>query len=265
MNKIQLLLFSIFFFSYVSYSQTYSSIVKPRISFIDESRTLNPDLDYLNASNYEYENMIKYYQRIVFCTIYDDTLYNYKLMQWSTDIVIYLDKNLPKSVANGFYDFISKSNINSVNNLNISFTKKVSEANYIIKMTPKMVNGYDKDFEFDSEEERKNSFLTGGTYELSTDQNNKFYSAVLEMSSKLKKTDDQFLKQLKQLFFKSLGNFVADNYKDTDSLLHKAYINSDTISEFDMNILKIHYGIIYEQIINGSKFRSLVKLANSNK
>ncbi len=220
------------------------------------------DLDFLKKKSYEYPRMLRYYERIVFCYTTSNPPIKYQLYQWNSPIVIFLDPKLPKDVINKFKVFFSSERLKSIINLNISFSKKLKNANYYIKTIDEDINGYDENYEFESVEERENSILTGITYNLVTDGNNKFHGCLLQINPEKMNTKTDLLKKLKQVFFKSLGNFIADNYKDKNSLLHKKYDNSDKISQFDLDILKIHYSVIYDQKIYGSTFKKLINLTN---
>ncbi|MGY0392579.1 hypothetical protein ACW5R3_08505 [Bizionia sp. KMM 8389] len=270
-------LVSLFVFS----QSNYNTIVKPRIQALSNNHTDidenyhfylehdtlyannidNNKLQFLLEERYDYKRMVSHYRRIVFCYLTPNPPVVYQLKQWNAPIVIYIDKAFSKATRNAFTDFISNLEAANISNLNFSFTNKVEKANFYIKASRTPINGYGDDFKFKSETERKNNLLTGSTYNLITDNNNKFYGGILELYLEGFKSDAVINKRLKQLFFKSLGNFVADNYKDTNSLLHKNYVDTDVISDFDINILKIHYLIIYDQIITDSTFKKLIQIA----
>ncbi|OBX19689.1 MULTISPECIES: hypothetical protein [Bizionia] len=277
-----ILVFCLQVITFSAYAQnSFDDLVEPRIQVLQNNTQIDYNAPYvilendtLFANNYNainlrfllsqhYDNklMLRYYERIVFCYLTPNPPIVYNLMQWNEPIVIFMDKDFPKDVREKFETFISNLQLREINHLDISFTKKLKNANYHIKSSDIPINGYKPDFKFDTEEDRLNDILTGSVYTLATDGNNKFYAGVLKIHLKSFKTNVDITKRLKQLFFKSLGNFVADNYKETTSLLHHNYDNSEAISEFDMNILKIHYAIIYEQKVNGATFKKLVQLA----
>ncbi|TYB76393.1 hypothetical protein [Bizionia myxarmorum] len=285
MRKL-IVLFCFFIVVFSSFAQNkYDSIGEPRIQVIKNDKTADisgrflvlendilypysnnsADLNFLLPDNYDYNRMLGYYQRVVYCYLTDNPPIVYQLMQWSVPIVIYMDKDIPKDVQDDFKNFISKLQMDNIKHLDISFTKRFKNSNYHIKSTETAVNGYDKNYEFDSEEDRLNDLLTGSTYKLVTDGNNKFYGGVLQIHLKSFQTNDDVTKRLKQLFYKSLGNFVADNYIETNSLLHNDYDNSAEILDFDLNILKIHYSLIYDQRIYLADFRNLLTWAQRQK
>src|SRR5690606_8501785 len=119
------------------------------------------DLSYLNASNYSTENIIGRYKILAFQFTTAKSKKIYELKQWNTPIIVFMDDNLPKEVIKKFKTFYSQ--IKGIPNLSISFTNNLENSNYFIKTVSKEINGYDKDFEFYSEEDRLNSPLTGGT------------------------------------------------------------------------------------------------------
>lgn len=277
-----LLIFCSFIIAFSAIAQnSYDNLIEPRIQVVQnenqiensehfivlENDTLYANshdginLMYLIPDRYDDPLMLRYYQRMVFCYLKDNPPIVYNLMQWNEPIVIYMDKEFPKAVHESFKTFISNLRVDEITHLNISFTNRLKHSNYHIKSTKEPINGYDKDYKFDSEEERTNDLLTGSTYNLITDASNKFYGGILQIHTESFETNAYITKRLKQLFYKSLGNFVADNYIDTNSLSHNNYDNSETISEFDITILKIHYSLIYNQKINYAKFKELLKLA----
>ena len=220
------------------------------------------NLSFLKESNYSGKNVIGRYKTIVFQYTDANSKKVYVVKQWSSPIVVFMDKRLPKKVIKKFEAFFSQ--IKGITNLNISFTNKLENSNYHIKTTSVEINAYNEDYTFYSEEDRINSPLTGGTYQLQTDKNNKFYSGILTINLQ-GKSDDHVLKQLKQLFYMSLGNFTQEYSDENSSVINNYYNNSDTISDFDLAILKIHYAVLYECKINGTIFNELIKLSKTNK
>ncbi|MCX7549797.1 hypothetical protein [Xanthomarina sp. F2636L] len=214
------------------------------------------DLGFLNDTTYGKKFLDKY-NAIGFGITGKDYKNGFQLRQWNTPIVIYFDKKIPNEVIKGFKLFFSQ--ISNLEHLNISFTSKIKNANYYIKTTSEEINVYNNDFKFESDTERKKSFLTGATYRLTNDSNNKFYSGILSININRDQTDLDILKQLKQLFFLSLGNFDIGFDINSSSLLSKKYISSDTISEFDYKLIKLHYSTIYPQIIDERAFSKLIK------
>lgn len=218
------------------------------------------NLKFLNDSLYS-ENFLQVYNIAAFIMSRKKSGTNYELKQWNAPIIIYFDKKIPKSVIKEFRKFYSQ--INGFEHLKISFTSNIEKATYYIKTTSKIINAYNEDFTFDSEIERENAILTGATYSLNTDFNNKFYSGILTINIDRGRTNIAILKQLKQLFFMSLGNFYNGYLIDDSSLLSNDYINSKTISKFDLDILKLHYSMIYPQKMYDKTFDKLIKLSKT--
>jgi hypothetical protein len=220
------------------------------------------DLSFLNDSLY-IEKFIKLYNAIGFGASNNELKREFVLKQWNAPIVIYFDKQIPKPVVKDFEIFYNQ--ISSLEHLKISFTSNIKKANYYIKTTSESINAYNEDFKFDSEIERENSYFTGATYHLDTDGNNKFYNGILTINIERGNTNVAILKQLKQLFFLSLGNFDIGFKIDESSLLSNDYINSETFSRFDLDLLKLHYSIIYPQKIDNRTFTKLIKFSKTQK
>lgn len=273
--------FLTYFICFVSlslFSQTnLNDILKPRLLFSFEKNKANKDTEIVILEN---DTLFNINSNIIDMKFLNDTIYSkkflntynaigfgitgkdyrngYQLKQWNAPIVVYFDKNISNEVIKGFKLFFSQ--ISNLEHLNISFTSQIKNANYFIKTTSEEMNVYNEDYKFESDTERKNSFLTGATYLLANDSNNKFYSGILSININRNQTSLAILKQLKQLFFLSLGNFDIGFDINSSSLLSRKYINSDTISEFDYNLIKLHYSTIYPQKIDDNAFKKLIKI-----
>lgn len=259
--------------------ETSEVIIKPRLSFVSGKQNatdtskyviINKDTFYSKYKTdlkipfsednlYSNEKFLNRYRATVFMYSDENSKIIYELKQWATPIVVYLDKKLPKTFHEQFKKFYSQ--IKDVNNFKISFASKLEDANYYIKVTSSNINGYADDFKFYNEKDRLNSIFTGATYALQTDNNNKFYSGILTINP-TNKNDGTLLKQLKQVFYMSLGNFQFGMTSDPHSILSKDYDNANIFFDFDLNILKAHYALIYDQKINGTTFSKLYKLTN---
>ena len=262
----------------IIYSQIqYDSIIKPRLNFslnkskvtdsiekviLDNDTLYNntthskKNLDFLLESSYADKGILYVYN---FCAFNSSKKVS-ELKQWSVPIVVYFDKNIPKKIVSDFHHFYSQ--VKGVKNLEIGFTSDINKANYYIKSTSKIINGYSDEYKFKSNEEKENSILTGATYNINTDKNNKFYAGTLSINHNKIRTPS-FNKQLKQLFFLSLFNSFLNNYVDKSSLLSKQYEDSTILSKYDLSLLKIHYSIIYDQKVNRNTFKILLQLANN--
>lgn len=279
--KFKLFYFIVFICFTAESQEKYTDIIKPRVSFVSEKAKstdltkwvvidrdtfyskykTNYDLSYLDESLYA-EELFFIYEYFVFQFTDENSEKAYNIFQWSTPIVVYLDKKIPETVRKQFEDFFSQ--INNIDNLRISFTSKLENANYFIKTSSKIINGYKDDFKFSSEEKRKNSIYTGITFEMSTDNNHKYYSCILTINTS-EKDDIKLLQQLKQLFFVSLGKFSVSESFEKESLFSTNYDNNSKILDSDLDVLRVHYGIIYDREINGTTFKKLIKLSKQNK
>ncbi len=265
--------------NFVLCQNNVEDIVKPRLSFVSDkniatdlskiivlekdtlfSKYKTYDLTFLNDSLYSEDFFFKY-EYMVFQFTDENSKKIYHIQQWSTPIIVYLDKELPKTVRKEFEEFYSQ--IKGIKNLKISFTTKLENANYFVKATSKTVNGYDNDYKFPDEESRRNNVLTGSTFKLQSDYNNKYFSGILTVNPS-EKDETLLLKQLKQMFFMSLGRFFVSNEFEEESILSSKYVNSKVVSQSDLDILKVHYEIIYDQAINGTTFKKLKEIANNN-
>lgn len=274
MKKTFLIICAIIFSLNHVIAQKDSLIIKPRLH---EKKNLedsaikigNQDLYFSENNNYNLSFLkdslvnashLRQYKTMVFRYSNRNSKTIYYLHQWSVPIVIYFDKSFPKEIKSEFEIFYSK--FNNINNLSISFTNNIEKANYYFKVTENPINAYDADYEFDSEEEKENSVLTGATYSL-MNFDNKFYSGVLFVNEKQITNHNKLIKQLKQLFFMSLGSFYLTSSKSkTNSLLSKKYTNSQIISERDIAFMKIHYANIFSQKIDSDAFQEILNLNN---
>jgi len=265
----------IFFYHNTIFSQSYNDIVTPRINCLgnvnsynkdksyiilenDTLHTLERDVEYLyhlNEGNYSKEIISRYYKQAFRYTTEDSKNVKY-IKQWNDDIVIYIDSDFPKVVQKEFETFCEQ--FKKIRNLNIEFTKNKDKSNFYIKSVNKPVNGYDDQY-FESDEERKNFIYTGATYKLVIDNNKKYYAGILSVYIS-DSSNERLLKQLKQLFFSSLGQFDPSSYYEDSSILSKDYNNSPVLSENDLQLLQLNYVIIYQQKINSNTFVKLLKL-----
>ncbi len=221
------------------------------------NQSLHYNLSHLNSGSYSREKILTLYRSLVFHNSNEKTKNAVYLKQWNDDITICIDKKLPKQVIKDFKTFFSDINKYNIDNLNISFTNNIEKANFYIKTTSKIIN--EEDYKFDSEEVKDKSLLYGATYDLTTDKNNKFYNGILLVNPSQSNSESRLLRQLKQLFYSSLGNFCINSYIDESSLLYKNCTNLKTISQLDIDLLRIHYGIIYDQKISRGIFKKLIK------
>jgi len=216
--------------------------------------------NYLNPSAYSNKNIFKTYQFVVFYNSTETSKTVYELKQWNTAIIVYMDTKLPKSIRKDFKNFFSSLKKYDIRNLNITFTNNLEKANFYIKTSSKTIYTYGEEYVFDKKLNKEAYITTGATYHLLTDNNNKFYSGILSVNPSQSNTNEKLLKQLKQIFFIGLGHFQFSKYIGKDSLLSKKYNNSNNISKKDIELLRIHYGAIYDQKINGTTFKKLLNI-----
>ena len=216
--------------------------------------------NYLDTSAYFNKDIFKTYQYVVFCNSTETSKTVFEHKQWNDTIVVYLDSELPKEVKKAFKTFFINLNKYEIKNLNITFTNALEKANFYIKISSDSIYTYGEDYIFNKNIAKEDAITTGATYNLLTDKNNKFYSGVLSVNPLQSNTNEKLLKQLKQLFFISLGQFQFSSYIGKGSLLSKDYNNTNTISVKDIELLRIHYGTIYDQKINGTTFKKLLNI-----
>lgn len=265
--------------SSMAFSQSsYDNIVKPRLSFVSDKYEATDLQDYialcvhdtlyakyktglqissLNDSLFKDEKFVAKYMNTFFYRNDKDNRY---ISQWSVPIVVHIDKKITKSTRENFEEFFAQ--INNVENLNISFTSKKQKANYHIKVVDTVVNAYSENYTFDNETDRKNSFRTGATYKMLDDGNYKRFSGSILINLE-DKSENLILKQLKQLFYMSLGQFTFSRKYNEDSIFSNKYDNRNQLIPDDLNILNLHYATIYDQKINQSTFRKIYSLINA--
>lgn len=166
---------------------------------------------------------------------------NYRMTQWNAEIVVFIDKKIPKKVQKRFKSFVEP--LSNLRNIKISFSKNPLESNYHIVASDKALKIYEN--ENDSLDIRH--ALSGATYTLFSDNNDKYYSAKLKLDLNAVQDSDLILKKMKQLFFLSLGQFqISSISKTKGSILNLDYNNSDIISQKDLGVLKLHYFKIHD-------------------
>lgn len=265
--------------SSMAFSQgNYSDIVKPRLSFVSDKYEATDLQDYialcvhdtlyakyktglklssLNDSLFKDANFVGKYMNTFYYRNDKDKRY---ISQWSVPLVVHIDKKITKSTRENFETFFAQ--INNVENLNISFTSNIKKANYQIKVVDTVVNAYSKNYTFENETDRKNSFRTGATYKMLSDGNYKRFSGYLLINLE-DKSEDLILKQLKQLFYMSLGQFTFSSKYNEDSIFSNKYDNRSQLIPDDLNILNLHYATIYDKKINQSTFKKIYLLINT--
>lgn len=219
------------------------------------------DLNKFNNDAFQQNKFLSKYLKSVFYYSNQNSEVVYYLMQWNTPIVVYIDNSIPKEVARNFKSFFLK--LNDIPNLNISFAKTIKSANYLIRTTDKNFSFSKELYRFNSKQEQQNFAFNNGNYIPITDANKNIYGCILEINPKDISDNTILESNLKQLFFLSLGRFFMDvNRKESNSFLNHKYSLYDEILEEDIMFLKFHYQNMYDQKVNGTSFRKLLKAAN---
>lgn len=227
------------------------------ISKPNKTPNLKPFCEYLDN-----KNLLNRYKSRVFRYSNKNSKKVFYVKQWNTQIIVYLDEKIPKEQKKELTNFFIK--FNNINNLVVTCTNDIEKANYYIKVIDKSKHGYNEDYTFDNEEERRTFPLTNTTYNLLNDKSLKFYCGVLSINSEEFKNDLTLaIKKIKQVFFMSLGDFSLSYFGNKDSLLSDEYVNSDTLSKEDIDILKIHYSVLYDQKIHSNQFDEILTLTKT--
>lgn len=200
---------------------------------------------------YTNDSLVKAYRKAVFRVSMKHGRYR-KSNQWISAINIYFDKSIPRKVKKEFIKFYEP--LNSINNLDLNFISNISNANYIIIKSDTLIKNYESNLATYDEIHP----LSKGGYKIITDKNNKFYGATLNIDTNRLKDKTLILPKLKQLFFFSLGQFIFNKDFPKTSLLSTRYKNSATISEDDLNLLKMHYFKIFDKQFTIVEFNKLL-------
>ncbi|MCF6280405.1 MAG: DUF2927 domain-containing protein [Flavobacteriaceae bacterium] len=171
---------------------------------------------------------------------------NEPLRQWNVPIKVFIDKSFRESDRIKIKKYIvSLSNL-EIPNLKISIVRNKSDSNYHITTTNKKIEILnEKKLEQYSDEQVENRFKDNANYYISSDNNYKSSSCILKVNLDTFEEKNDVIKKIKQLFFGSFGRFYPLTYRPKESLLYTKYVNNDTISAFDINVLKTHYNYIY--------------------
>lgn len=180
-----------------------------------------------------------------------------KSRQWNSEILVYIDKSIPKKTRTAFKSFFSQ--IDSVENFKISFSKSINQANYLIKVSDTTIPNYkSKKHDYD-----ENHPISKGIYKALIDSNDKLYTCATYIDKSILKNKELSLRKLKQLFFLSLGQFTYRKSLPKESLLNPDYKESEKVSEFDINLLKLHYYKIYPRAFDRADLMIFKRKAKS--
>ncbi|OZV68591.1 hypothetical protein CA834_08965 [Winogradskyella aurantia] len=178
---------------------------------------------------------------------------NDRVTQWNADIILFIDKKIPKNVQKDFKKFIKP--ISNLKNLKINYSKDPLNSNYHIIASDTSLKIYKNDKDSLDIEHA----LSGATYQLISDSNDKYYSAKLSLDIDATQDSELLLKKMKQLFFLSLAQFQIGSRNQNDSLLSLDYNNSENISSYDIAILKLHYIRIHDYPFTKKDFSTFYK------
>lgn len=220
----------------------------------DEKQNIKDFIVLDNDTLVNYKDSLKIDNSNKFCKCFtNDSIFNKYISalqfesrqskQWNSEIIVYVDKEIPVTVKKNFIDFFKQIDSYSIENINVSFTNNFNDSNYWIKVSDTLILS-SKISQYDNDEFSPHSRVS---YNLHTDNNKKFYSGILLIDKSLLNNKDLALKKLKQLFFISLGPFYYSKNMPSESLLNPNYINFNNISEFDIKILETDYYKIYPQ------------------
>ena len=167
------------------------------------------------------------------------------LRQWNTPINVFIDRSIQKETRKKIERFILDISELNIPNLKIELVKNKKKSNYYISSTSEQLKILDeKKLDQYTEEQVRNRFKNNANYYLMSDNNKKIYSCNLKINLDSFENQNDILAKFKKLFFGSLGRFHSIS-STTESLLYSKYENDETISSFDINILKTHYKYIY--------------------
>jgi hypothetical protein len=169
--------------------------------------------------------------------------------------VVYFDKSISKSLKVKLLAFFD--NFKNIKNLNISVTRNIDNANYLIKSSNEKFSA--ENYNLKTEREKENFAFNNGSYNITRGGFSRIKSCILKINTNSNKINIQE-KTLKQLFFLSLGRFFSVAYfRDNQSLISPIYVNSDSVSKLDLLILKIHYNYIFHESINSSEYKNILR------
>lgn len=186
--------------------------------------------------------------------------HNLTLRQWNVPIKVFIDKTFHKKDRINIGNFIMQFSTLGIPNLKIELVKNKDDANYYITTTKELLEVLDKKkLDQYSVEQLKNRYVNNANYYLRSDNQKKIYSCVLKVNLKTFKSQEDLIRKIKKLFFGSLGRFYPIIYSNKESILNTKYENNDTISTFDINVLKTHYNYIYPYKVDFNLFKTIEK------
>ncbi len=180
--------------------------------------------------DYEFKDslFLNYYKKIAFNHKNDSVSSKTKMIYWKKPIKIYFSKSIKGKTKKSFLKFTSYLSKN-IDSLNISEVRKVENSNYIIY--------YKGDFEYES---RMYNYKNTDYY-MYWNGNNQIYKCALKIDSENNFNEKLRLYNMKDYFFRSLGNFKLSNEFKCESFFSNCYSNQKRITNFDLALIKYHY------------------------
>lgn len=179
---------------------------------------------------YEYKDstFLKYYKKIAFK--HENGKYSNETTSkyWKKPIKIFFSKDVSKKVRKELMRFASEVS-SEIDSLNITQVKKLENSNYVIY--------YKGGFEYES---RMSNFKNSDYY-LYWNGKNQIYKNTIRLNIDNLFNDKLKLIQLKNLFFKSLGNFKLINEFECENYFADCHSENKEFSNLDLEILKYHY------------------------
>jgi hypothetical protein len=148
---------------------------------------------------------------------------------WKDEIKLFFGKSVPRKHQRFLMRFI-KRNLNDIENLNITKTKKLEDSNFIIY--------YDGDFEYENKFE--NDYTSRVLYQINWN-NNRINKSRIKLYPEFFNKEEQLLGELARTFINNLGYFYESSQLGCDSMFSDCTQPVERLSKIDKEILKYHY------------------------
>lgn len=172
------------------------------------------------------------------------------LKQWKEEVTVFISKELKPEILKKFKAFVQS--FPQLKNFKVSIVKDKKLANYFIKTTSDFKSIHDgKGY---SEKQKRESNYYNLNYKIRA-VGSGFKSCILTFDPKRIYDDKVFLKQLKVVFFTTMGQFQQDSWRRNMSILN--YRNDDVhqLTDFDLRLLRYHYQHIFNESIEAIDFK----------
>ncbi|KQC33171.1 hypothetical protein AAU57_07490 [Nonlabens sp. YIK11] len=181
------------------------------------------------------------------------------IVQWKKPVHIFLDPELPKLLRDNFQTHV-KSTYQGIPNLNVDFTNKKEKSNVAVANTNDSVYRIKPGSK--SYERYIKKFPDGLPYDNIKDVEWKGYDGtkyqtLIKVNYKEIDNGSVALKKLKHLFYHVITNFRNSTDGNVASLNTYAYENNERVEEMDIELLKMHYHILWKV---GPRFDDFIKL-----